>query len=84
MRERYLFTSMTRIADLADEGFEVEAVERSAWATGDYVAGEVATRASGQRIELASGRQIEIAEGDLVLGALGHRYAILEALQGRS
>lgn len=79
MRQRYFFTSMTRIADLADEGFEVEEVERSAWATGDYVAVEVATRASGQRIELTSGRQIEVAEGDLVVGALGHRYATLEA-----
>lgn len=79
MREQYFFTSMTRIANLADEGFEVEEAERSDWATGDYVAVEVTTRASGQRIELTSGRQIEVAEGDLVLGALGHRYATLEA-----
>ena len=79
MRKRYSFTSMTRIADLADDGFEVEEVERSEWATGDYVAVEVTTRASGQRIELTSGRQIEVAEGDLVLGALGHRHATLAA-----
>lgn len=79
MRERYFFTSMTRIATLAEEGFGVQEVERSDWATGDYVAVEVTTRASGQHVELTSGRQIEVAEGDRVLGALGHRYATLEA-----
>lgn len=79
MRNRYFFTSMTRISDLASVPFEVEPIPRDRWGSGDYVAVEVLTTSSGQRIELTSGRQIEVAEGDLVVGAFGHRYATQEA-----
>lgn len=79
MKERYFFTSMTRISPLERIPFAVESLPRDDWATGDYVAAEVLSTSSGQRVELPNGRMIEVAEGDLVLGALGRRYATLEA-----
>lgn len=79
MTEKYFLTSMTRISDLDVRPFEVEPVERARWARGDYVAVEVLSSSSGQRIELTSGRHIEVAEGDLVVGAFGRREATQEA-----
>lgn len=79
MNERYFHTSLTRISDLAEAPFEVRPVPRSEWATGDYVLAEVVSRASDRTVELSNGRMIELAEGDQILGALGHRYATLEA-----
>ncbi len=74
-------TSLTRIADLETEGYDVEILPRAQWATGDYVLGEV-TRASGgaARLELASGREIDPAVSDKVVGVLGVRAATLEAV----
>lgn len=79
MTDRYVHTSMTRISTLRETPFAVEALPRDEWATGDYVAVEVLSTASGNRVELVNGRMTEVAEGDLVLGALGRRYATLEA-----
>lgn len=73
------FTSLARISDLEEREFDVEAVDRGRWSTGDYVAAEVRTRAAGRRIELSTGRNIEVAEGDVLVGALGRREATLEA-----
>ncbi|MEN8234275.1 MAG: hypothetical protein ABFR89_05065 [Actinomycetota bacterium] len=78
---KYFFSSLTRISDLAEEGFEVEPRGRDEWATGDYVVGEVFGRAGEfSRVELRSGRMIEVVEGDLVVGAWGSRRATLEAV----
>jgi hypothetical protein len=74
-----VLTSMTRIAALGEAPFRLDALPREGWATGDYVAGEVLGRAVGGRVELRTGRTIEVAEGDLVVGALGSRFATLEA-----
>ena len=53
---------------------------RSGWATGDYVAVEILDPGSGQiKIELPNGRMSEPMKGDLVIGALGTRFATLEA-----
>lgn len=79
MSERHVLTSMTRISDLADRDFEVEPLDLDRWDTGQYVSVEVADDVGGRRIELPTGRLIEIAAGDLAVGALGHRYATLEA-----
>lgn len=79
MSARYFFTSMTRITDLTERDFGVEALPREDWSTGDYVVGEVLTTSSDQQVELDGGRMIEVAEGDLVVGALGRRQATLEA-----
>ena len=78
---KYFFSSLTRISDLAEEGFNVDPLEKTEWGTGDYVVGRVVGRA-GQfsRVELRTGRMIEVVEGDLVVGAWGSRRATLEAV----
>ena len=83
MKPRYFFTSLTRISDLPERSFSVEALSRRGWETGDYVVGEVVSPPNRlSRIELASGRMIEVAEGDSIVGAFGVRYATLEAVGG--
>jgi len=79
MTDHYVFTSLTRIADLSSRQFTVQELRRSEWGTGDYVAVEVLTQSNPYPIELPNGRMLELAEGDLVVGALGERYATLEA-----
>jgi len=76
---RHFLTSLTRISDLAERSFDTVAVPRDDWSNGDYVAAEVLSRQSSRRVELASGRMIEMMEGDLLVGALGRRFATLEA-----
>jgi hypothetical protein len=83
VKPRYFFTSLTRISDLPERPFSVEALPRRRWETGDYVVGEAISGAGGlSRIELASGRMVEVAQGDLIVGAFGVRYATLEAVGG--
>lgn len=83
MRPGYFLTSLTRITDLPEVPFSVEALSRREWETGDYVVGEVASSPNRlSRIELTSGRMVEVAEGDLIVGAFGVRYATLEAVGG--
>lgn len=77
--ERHFHASLTRISDLATVPYDTTLLEKSEWATGDYVVAEVETRSSERTVELTTGRMIELAEGDLVVGALGRRYATLEA-----
>ncbi|MEA3511898.1 MAG: hypothetical protein U9R51_10730 [Actinomycetota bacterium] len=78
---KYFFSSLTRISDLAEEGFDVEPWDRNDWNTGDYVVGQVVGRAGEfSRVELRTGRMIEVVEGDLVVGAWGSRRATLEAV----
>ena len=61
----------------------MELLTRREWETGDYVVGEVVSPPNPlSRIELTSGRMVEVVEGDLVVGAFGVRYAILEAVGG--
>lgn len=79
--EKYFFASLTRISDLADEGFTLAEVPRADWATGDYAVGRVTSRPGVlSRVELRSGRMIEVVPGDLVVGAFGQRRATLEAV----
>lgn len=78
---RYFFTSLTRISNLRTVPFQIEPQRREDWQTGDYVVGIVSTRPSPQsRVELSTGRTIEVMEGSLIIGALGKRYATLEAV----
>lgn len=79
MADRYVYTSLTRIAGLSERPFQVEELPRSQWGTGDYVAVEVLTQSNPYAIELPSGRLLELAEGDMLIGSLGERYATLEA-----
>jgi hypothetical protein len=76
---RYIFTSVTRIADL-EEGFDVKDLPSNRWATGDYVVCKI-ERISGKinTAEISSGRMMSLLEGDIIVGALGIRHATLEA-----
>ena len=78
---KYFFSSLTRISDLAEEGFTVAPVDQAEWEMGDYVVGEVVSRPGAlSRVELRSGRMIELVKEDLVVGAFGIRGATLEAV----
>ena len=77
---KYFFSSLTRISDLAEEGFSVRHRAKGEW-VGDYVVGEVVSRPGAlSRVELRSGRMIELVKEDLVVGAFGIRGATLEAV----
>lgn len=81
MSVKYFFTSMTRISDLESGNFEVCALPREQWSTGDYVVGEVISPPGKQSIiELTTGRMVEVLEGDKVIGAFGVRRATLESV----
>lgn len=79
MNHRYFFSTLTRISDLETYPFEVHALPRSDWATGDYVVGQVLSAKGSQAfVELANGRMAPLLEGDLIIGAFGIRKATLE------
>ena len=81
MKHRYCFSSVTRISNLQQCGFDLKPLPREQWQTGDYVAGRVMdTSGRLHHIELVNGRLSETFEGDLVIGALGQRAATLEAV----
>lgn len=81
MKDRYFFSTLTRIADLETRPFDVQPLPMSDWATGDYVVGKVLdARGPLAKVELANGRMANQVEGDLVVGAFGVRKATLEAV----
>ena len=80
MKRAYVYTSLTRISDLAETDFEVRPIEISKWKNADYVLLEVTTRRNALNIELANGRMMQTAKGDMIIGALGNRFATLEAV----
>ncbi|MCA0932709.1 NAD-dependent epimerase/dehydratase family protein [Lutimonas saemankumensis] len=80
MNSEYIFSSMLRIGDLHKYPFEVEKLEKFKWKTGDYVIGQITKTGNDQmQIELINGRMRSFMKEDLVAGALGERYATLEA-----
>lgn len=73
--------SLARIADFESRPFDVEALPRSEWATGDYVQGVVVGEPTRlYSIECTTGEMIGVDRGDLVIGAFGHRAATLEGV----
>ncbi|MGR9051661.1 MAG: hypothetical protein ACU84J_03350 [Gammaproteobacteria bacterium] len=81
MHGRFIFGSVTRIADFRNGNFGVEGLDRSHWATGDYVVGEIATSPGCLRaVESSNGRMVEVSDGDPVVGVLGERAATLEVV----
>jgi hypothetical protein len=81
MKQKYFFTSMTRISDLSERAFEVNPLAREHWATGDYVVGKIELApAKSCLVEITTGRMVEVLDGDLVVGALGVRRATLEVV----
>lgn len=80
MNEEYIHTSLTRIADFRVKSFSTQLVEKSKWKTGDYVLTRVIDNTKGWlKAESDNGRMIDLMQGDLLIGALGERYATLEA-----
>ena len=75
---RIIFTSVTRITDFPKRVLRFTPHPMDDWKSGDYVLCEV-TRSGGIDIELTTGRMAPVMEGDLLIGALGVRYATLEA-----
>jgi hypothetical protein len=75
-----IFTSLTRITDLAESPFDIRALTREHWQMGDYVVCEI-TDAGGNSllIELPNGRMRGVIGGETIIGALGVRHATLEA-----
>ena len=75
------FTSLTRISDLESRPFEIEPLDRGAWADGDYVICEaIGPRTGLYRVEIVSGRRPRVVPGDRIVGALGRRAATLECV----
>lgn len=80
MNSDYIFTSMLRISDLETRPFEVKKFDKVKWKTGDFVVARISNPGSDQiKIELINGRMRSFMKEDLVIGALGERYATLEA-----
>ena len=79
LNSKYIFTSLCRISDFQEKPFQIAPLEQKNWATGDYVLVKVTAPKGGYRAELHNGRMMEVMEADLLIGALGHRYATLEA-----
>lgn len=76
-----VFSSLTRIADVASAPYDTRRLPRSEWASGDYVVGEVTgTPTSLYNIEDAAGVMIPVSAGDIVVGAFGNRAATLEGV----
>lgn len=76
-----VFASVTRIGELAGRIGSVEQLPRGQWATGDYVAATVLERPGvSHTVETRHGRLAEVIPGDVLVGALGARYATLEAV----
>jgi hypothetical protein len=75
------FTTVTRIADVEAESFDVKPLPRPEWATGDYVMCEVQGRPGPLYvIERPSGRDCQVFDGDMVVGAFGVRAATLDGV----
>lgn len=76
-----MYGSLARIADFKNSNFEVTKLDRSVWATGDYVEGEIiGTPTPLYRIEDRTGHMIQVEPGDWVVGAFGDRAATLEGV----
>ncbi len=79
MAHTSIFTSLTRISDLKVKAFDVQPLDRSEWATGDYVIGKILEPGSTSLLlELPSGRMRGVIGGEYVVGAFGERFATLE------
>ncbi|MCK0145396.1 hypothetical protein MWU78_07070 [Arenibacter sp. F26102] len=80
MKNQYIHTSLTRISDLAEKDFNVIQLPRDQWETGDYVVCKILDPGSSTLLlELPNGRMRGIIGGEAIIGALGERYATLEA-----
>ncbi len=80
MNHRYIYTSLTRISDLAEKGFTLKKLPKTQWETGDYVVCKILDAGSNTlKLELPNGRMRGVIGGESIVGALGERFATLEA-----
>lgn len=80
MNHKYIYASLTRISDLEEKGFEVKSLPKKEWRTGDYVVCKIIDVGSNLlKIELKNGRMRGLMGGELLVGALGIRFATLDA-----
>lgn len=81
MNHKYIYTSLTRISDLATKNFGLKKLDRDQWETGDYVACRILDPGSNNilTLELPTGRMRGIIGGESIIGAIGERFATLEA-----
>ena len=76
-----IYGSLARIADFRNSNFDVQALARSDWATGDYIEGEVVGSVTEfYSVEDRTGHMVRVEPGDWVVGALGDRAATLEGV----
>lgn len=76
-----IYGSLARIADFKNSNYQVQEIDRSEWATGDYVEAEVTGIPTALYvIEDRSGHMVRVEPGDWVIGALGDRAATLEGV----
>ncbi len=80
INHKYIFTSLTRISDLAEVDFGVRKLPREQWEMGDYVVCRITdSGGSALSLELPNGRMRGVIGGEKIVGALGERFATLEA-----
>ncbi len=80
MKDKYIYTSLTRISDLKDGEFNIRQIDRSQWELGDYVMSKIIDPGSNVlSLELPSGRMRGVIGDERIIGALGERFATLEA-----
>ncbi len=80
MDHRFVHTSLCRISDLDNSDFKVKVLPKKDWENGDYVVARILEPGGMDlKIELPSGRMRGVIGGDLLIGALGERFATLEA-----
>lgn len=76
---RRVFGSLTRISDLATAAYDLQRIDRTQWATGDYIEAEVVPPISKLYcVEDQTGFMDPVKPGDRLVGALGFRAATLE------
>lgn len=80
MNHQFIYTSLTRISDLAEKEFNVKKLDREEWETGDYVVSKILDPGGNTlNLELRTGRMRGVIGGESLVGALGERFATLEA-----
>lgn len=80
MNHQHIYTSLTRISNLAEKEFTLKKLPKDKWQTGDYVVCNIVDAGSNTLLlELPNGRMRGVIGGESIVGVLGERFATLEA-----
>ncbi len=80
MKSQYIYPSLTRISDLPERKYITKKIRKALWDTGDYVVCRILDPGGNSLLlELCTGRMRGVIGGEYIVGALGERYATLEA-----